>query len=154
MDTHNPGSLSLLLISCALSASVSIPVLAAGDGVIVLERQVHPYVIGRSRGMDPNPTTVNANPSTQINRAVSNELNDNDIAGIATGASINRTLMPNGTLNGLNTLGNANGLGTGGAASLGGGGSGGGISGTVNGAVSRGLAPLNNLGGMIGGAMK
>ncbi|MGB3127872.1 MAG: hypothetical protein WBB95_28995 [Pseudomonas sp.] len=153
MDTHNPGSLSLLLISCALIASVSLPVLAAGDGVIVIERQVQPYAIGRSRGVDPYPNTVNANPSAQILRASSNELSDNDIAGISTGASITRSIMPNGDITGLNTVGNGNGLGAGAAAGLGGGGAGG-ISGTVNGAVSRGLAPLNNLGGMIGGAMK
>ena len=83
MDTHNPGSLSLLLIGCALSASVSVPVLAAGDGVIVIERQVQPYAIGRPRGQDPYPNTVNANPSAQVNRAMNHELSDNDIAGIS-----------------------------------------------------------------------
>ncbi|MFB3305668.1 hypothetical protein [Pseudomonas sp. AMR01] len=153
MNTHTPGSLSLLLISCAMSAGVSLPVLAAGDGVIVLERQVHPYAIGRSRGSDPYPTTVNANASAQILRATNRELSDNDIAGISSGAGITRTLMPNGNIPGLNTITGSQGLSAGNAAGLGAGG-GGGVSNTVNGAVSRGLAPLNNLGGMIGGAMK
>lgn len=152
MDTHNPGSLSLLLISCALSASVSLPVLAAGDGVIVVEREVQPYAIGRSRGQDPYPTTVNANPSDQVNRAMNHELSDNDIAGISSGSSITRSIMPNGDITGLNTIGSASNLGAAGAA--GHGSSGSGIAGTVNSAISSGLAPLNNISGMVGGAMK
>jgi hypothetical protein len=151
VDTHNPGSLSLLLIGCALSAVVSLPVLAANDGVIVIERQVQPYAIGRARGTDPYPITANANPTGQI-RAVTNELSDHDIAGISSGSSVTRSVMPNGDLNGLNAIGAGNSLGAASAAGQGGGSAG--ISGTVNGAVSRGLAPLNNLGGMIGGAMK
>lgn len=151
MDTRTLGSLSLLLFSAALSASVSLPALAAGDGVIVIERKVQPYAIGRPRGLDPYPTTVNANPSAQIYRAANMELSDNDIAGISSGASITRSIMPNGDITGLNSIGGASSLGTVGAA---GHGAGAGISGTVNGAVSRGLEPLNNLGGMIGGAMK
>lgn len=151
MDTHNFGSLSLLLIGCALSAGVSLPVLASGEGEMVITRQVQPYAIGRERGVDPYPTTANANPSGQV-RAVTDELSDHDIAGISSGSSVTRSVMPNGDLNGLNAIGAGNSLGVAGAAGQGGGS--GGIAGTVNGAVSRGLAPLSNLGGMIGGAMK
>lgn len=151
MDTHNFGSLSLLLIGCALSAGVSLPVLASGEGEMVITRQVQHYAIGRARGVDPYPATANANPSGQV-RAVTNELSDHDIAGISSGSSVTRSVMPNGDLNGLNAIGAGNSLGVAGAAGQGGGS--GGIAGTVNGAVSRGLAPLNNLGGMIGGAMK
>jgi len=151
VDTHNFGSLSLLLIGCALSAGVSLPVLASGEGEMVITRQVQPYAIGRARGVDPYPTTANANPSGQV-RAVTNELSDHDIAGISSGSSVTRSVMPNGDLNGLNAIGAGNSLGVAGAAGQAGGS--GGIAGTVNGAVSRGLAPLNNLGGMIGGAMK
>ena len=151
MDTHNFGSLSLLLIGYALSAGVSLPVLASGEGEMVITRQVQPYAIGRARGVDPYPTTANANPSGQV-RAVTNELSDHDIAGISSGSSVTRSVMPNGDLNGLNAIGAGNSLGVAGAAGQAGGS--GGIAGTVNGAVSRGLAPLNNLGGMIGGAMK
>lgn len=153
MDTHNPGSLSLLLISCVLSTSVSLPVLAADDGVIVIQRQVQPYAIGRSRGTDPYPTTVNANPSAAIYRASNGELSDNDFASVSSGTSITRSIMPNGDLAGLTNT-NAGGIGIGLGAASAAGHSGGGIAGTVNGAISSGLAPLNNLGGMIGGAMK
>lgn len=148
MVTHTQGSLSLLLISCVLSTSVSLPVLAAGDGVIVIQRQVQGHMYGRTAGTDPNPTTANTNPSGQILRATSFELNDSDIAGISSGASITRTIMPGGNLPGLGNNGGGVGLGAGAAASHGGGSS---ISGTVNSAVSSGLAPLNNIGSMVGG---
>ena len=147
MVTHTQGSLSLLLISCVLSTSVSLPVLAAGDGVIVIDRAVRGHMYGRTAGSDPNPTTANANPNAQIYRAT-NELNDSDIAGISSGASITRTVLPGGNLPGLGNNGGGIGLGAGGAASHGGGSS---ISGTVNSAVSSGLAPLNNIGSMVGG---
>jgi hypothetical protein len=149
VDTHNPGSLSLLLISCVLSTGVSLPVLAAGDGVIVIQRQVQPYAIGRTRGTDPNPSTVNANQSAVISRAANSELSDNDFSSVSSGVSITRNIMPNGDLAGLTNT-NSIGLGAGSAAGHGGSG----IAGTVNGAVSRGLAPVSNIGGMIGGAMK
>ncbi|MPQ86178.1 hypothetical protein F0170_20595 [Pseudomonas sp. MAFF 730085] len=149
MDTHNPSLPSLLLISAVLSASVSLRVLA-GDGVIVIERQVQPYAMGRSRGIDPYPTAVSANPSAQIMRAANGELSDNDIAGISSGASITRSILPGGNLPGLGNTGSGAGLGAGSAAGHGSG-SGSGISGTINGALSSGLAPLNNLGGMAGG---
>lgn len=147
MVTHTQGSLSLLLISCVLSTSVSLPVLAEGNGVIVIDRAVRGHMWGRTAGSDPSPTTANANPSAQIFRAT-NELNDNDIAGISSGASITRTVLPGGTLPGFDNNGGGVGLGAGGAASHVGGSS---LSGTVNGAVSRGLAPLNTIGSMVGG---
>lgn len=148
MVTHTQGSLSLLLISCVLSTSVSLPVLAAGDGVIVVTRDVRGHMYGRTAGSDPNPTTANANPSNQVVRASNNELSDNDIAGISSGVSINRTILPGGNLIGLGNNGAGAGLGAGSAASRSGGA---GISGTVNNAISRGLEPLNNLGSMAGG---
>lgn len=150
MVTHTQGSLSLLLISCVLSTSVSLPVLAAGDGVIVIDRAVRGHMYGRTAGSDPNPTTVNANPAAQVIRAANNELSDNDIAGISSGASLNRTILPGGNLVGFSNNGAGAGLGAGSAASRSGG-SGAGISGTVNNAISRGLEPLNNLGSMAGG---
>lgn len=148
MVTHTQGSLNLLLISCVLSTSVSLPVLAAGDGVVVIQRPVQGHMYGRTAGSDPNPITANANPSAQILRATNVELNDNDIAGISSGASITRTVLPGGSLPGFDNNGGGIGLGSGGAASHSGGSS---ISGTVNSAVSRGLAPLNNIGSMVGG---
>ena len=146
MVTHTQGSLSLLLISCVLSTSVSLPVLAEGNGVIVIDRAVRGHMYGSTAGSDPNPSTANANPVAQIYRATS-ELNDNDIAGISSGTSITRTVLPGGNLPGFVNNGSGIGLGAGSAASH----SGGGVSGTVNSAVSSGLAPLNNIGTMVGG---
>ncbi|KJZ55818.1 hypothetical protein [Pseudomonas marginalis] len=149
MITLTQGSLSLLLISCVLSTSVSLPVLAEGNGVIVIERAVRGHMWGRTAGSDPSPTTANANPSAQIYRALNNtELTDGDIAGIASGSGITRTVMPGGNLPGFDNNGAGIGLGAGAAASHGGGSS---IAGTVNGAVSRGLQPLNTIGSMVGG---
>ena len=147
MVTHTQGSLSLLLISCVLSTSVSLPVLAEGNGVIVIDRAVRGHMYGRTAGSDPNPSTANANPVAQIYRATS-ELNDNDIAGISSGVSITRTILPAGSLPGFDNSGGGIGLGAGGAASHSGGSS---ISSTVNSAVSSGLAPLNTIGSMVGG---
>lgn len=149
MATLHPSSIQVLLISCVLSTAASCPAFAAGDGVIVIQRTVQGHMIGRSPGVDPYPTTVNANPSAQVIRATNNELTDNDIAGISTGASITRTLMPGGNLPGLTNNGGGIGMGAGSAASHASGSSG--LSGTINGAVSRGLEPLNNLGNMMGG---
>ncbi len=70
---------------------------------------------------------------------------------MSSGVSITRSIMPNGDLAGLTNI-NAGGIGLGAGSAAGH--SGGGVAGTVNGAVASGLAPLNNLGGMIGGAMK
>lgn len=148
MVTHTRGSLSLLLISCVLSTSVSLPVLAAGDGVIVIDRAVRGHMWGRTAGTDPNPTTANANPSAQVYRATSMKLNDNDIAGISSGANISRSILPGGNLPGLDNNGGGIGLGAGSAAGHSGGGS---LSGTINSALSSGLAPLNNIGNMAGG---
>lgn len=149
MVTHTQGPLGLLLISCVLSTSVSLPVLAEGNGVIVIERAVRGHMYGRTAGSDPSPTTANANPSAQIYQAFNNtELNDSDIAEIASGSSITRTVMPGGNLPGLDNNGSGIGLGAGAAASHVGGSS---ISGTVNDAVSRSLQPLNTIGSMVGG---
>lgn len=148
MVIHTQSSLSLLLISCVLSTSVSLPVLAAGDGVIVIERAVRGHMYGRTAGTDPDPTTVNANPSAQIYRATNNELSDGDIAGISSGAGITRNVLPGGKLPGFDNNGGGIGLGAGNASGHGGGNS---LSGTINGAVSSGLAPLNNMGSLVGG---
>jgi hypothetical protein len=147
--THTQGSLSLLLISCALSASVSLPVLAAGDGVIVIQRTVQGHMAGRTSGSDPYPTTINANPSAQVPRIGSSELSDSDIAGISSGASITRNILPTGDFTGLSNNTGGMSLGAGSAAGHGGGSSN--VAGTINSAVSSGLAPLNNLGSMVGG---
>lgn len=150
MKMPNPGSLSLLLISCVLSTSASLPALAAEGGVIVIQRTVQGHMIGRSPGVDPNPTTVNANATPQIQRATS-ELADSDFAGVSSGASITRAILPGGNLPGLSNNGGGLGLGGGSAAGHSGGGLGGQISGQINGSISRGMTPLNNINSLMGG---
>nr|WP_283099522.1 hypothetical protein [Pseudomonas sp. MWU15-20650] len=139
--------MSLLLISCVLSTSVSLPVLAAGDGVIVIQRTVQGHMAGRSPGVDPNPITVNANASPQILRATG-EMNDSDFANVSSGSSITRAILPGGNLPGLSNNGGGVGLGAGGAAGHSGASS---LSGQINGSISRGMAPLNNISSMMGG---
>ena len=85
---------SLLLIGCALGSVVCLPV-HADNGIITIKRDVQtrnatiPPVIP-----DPNPTTVNANPSKQI-LTQTNELSDGDFANVASGASISRLVTQN-----------------------------------------------------------
>ena len=148
MDTHNPSSLSLLLISCVLSASASLPAFADGDGVIVVQRQVQPYAIGRSRGKDPYPTTANANPSRDIIGATG-ELSDMDIGGISSGSSIVGAIPTNNTLTGLHATQNS--MSTLGAGSAAGHGAGSSMGGQISDSIQRGMAPLNNIGSMMGG---
>ncbi|WP_347905949.1 hypothetical protein [Pseudomonas purpurea] len=145
--TNNQGLTRLLLLGCAFSSVISLPVFADGNGVIVLQRDVQPTPIGRSRDKDPYPNTVSANPSARVVQTTGTELNDRDFAGVSSGSSIiNRTVVPNGNGNaGLNSLTNANGMPGMGAGHGGGGGSE--ISGTINRSISAGLSPLTNMGG-------
>jgi hypothetical protein len=148
----NKGLTCLLLIGSAASSLISFTAHADGNGVIVLNREVQPIPIGRNGGKDPDPTTVNANPSVTVNAATAHaELSDNEFAGIASGSSIANSVnnafggSAVNTLNGIN-----NGMPGAGGGSGNGGGMGSSISNTVNRAVSNGLAPL----GALGGAMK
>lgn len=151
MATLNQGSIGLLLISCVLSASVSLPA-CAEDGIIVTGRNVQGHMAGRSSfGPDPYPTTANANPGAQILRATTGgELSDSDFAGVSSGSTITRAILPNGTLPGLSTThgSSASGLGAGAAAGHGGGSN---MGGQISGSIQRGMAPLNNIGSAIGG---
>ncbi|MFO2463578.1 hypothetical protein OOJ96_17395 [Pseudomonas sp. 15FMM2] len=149
MATLDSGLLSRLLISCVLSTSVSVPV-SAQDGVIVTGRNVQGFHVGRPAfAPDPYPATANANPAKQILRATGGELSDKEFAGVSSGSSITRAILPNGDLPALsNTLGNHSaGLGTGGAA---GHGSGSNLGGQISGQIERGMAPLHNIGNMMG----
>lgn len=147
MGTLNKGMTCLLLIGCAASSILSLDVRADGNGVIVLKRDVQPVPIGRNGGKDPYPTTVNTNPSQYINATMSNaELSDGDFANVASGSSIRGNVNPNGgNLQGLNVVTNPNGMP--GMSAGHGGGSGGAISGTINRAMSSGLAPLTRMAG-------
>ena len=148
MGNIQKGLTCLLLIGSAASAFISFNVQAEGNGVIVLNRDVQPIPIGRNGGKDPYPTTVNANPSARINASMnSTELSDGDFAGVASGSSL-RTVnnaQSGGNLPGLNTVTNPNGMP--GMSAGHGGGSGGAISGTINRAMSSGLAPLTRMAG-------
>jgi len=136
------GFTRLLLISCAVGSMLSLPAHAAGDGVIVLQRDVQPHAAGRAAFQpDPYPTTVNANPSARIN----SELNDGDFAGISSGSSISNSISDGSSLPGLNVVTNPNGLP--GMANGHGGGSGATISNSINRAITSGMSPLSNIGG-------
>ncbi|AUG07420.1 hypothetical protein [Pseudomonas sp. S09G 359] len=148
MITLTQGSINVLLISCVLSAGISAPSFA-GDGVIVTGRNVQAHMYGRAAfGKDPYPTTANANPSKDIIGATG-ELSDMDIGGISSGSSIVRAIQSNGTLTGLHATQNSmSTLGSGTAAAHGSGSS---MGGQISDSIQRGMAPLNNIGSMMGG---
>lgn len=132
----------LLLMGCVLgSLSLSAQ---ADNGIIVITRDVQTRnaVVPPLRP-DPNPTTVNANPSAHILKQT-NELSDGDFANISSGAGISTLITQQtnnlgGNLDNQSRLPNlAGGRGTG---------SGNGISNMVNSSVQRGLAPLQILTG-------
>ena len=147
--TH-ASSINVLLISCVLSAGVSLTS-QAGDGVIVTGRTVQGHMYGRTSLPDPYPNTANANPSKEINNALTGELSDRDIGGISSGSSLARSLQPNGSLSGLGATQNSMSTLGAGAAAGHGAGSGGSMGGQISDSVQRGMAPLNNLGSMMGG---
>jgi len=132
----------LLLIASAAGAVFSFDVQAEGNGVIVLDRTIHPTPIGRSGGRDPNPNTLNANPTARV----TGELSDADIAGVTTGTALRHSNGQSlGGLQGLNVVTNPNGMP---GMSVGhGGGSGSAISGTINRAMSSGLGSLGRMAG-------
>ena len=132
----------LLLFASAAGAVFSFDVQAEGNGVIVLDRTIHPTPIGRSGGRDPNPNTLNANPSARV----TGELSDADIAGVTTGTALRHNNGQSlGGLQGLNVVTNPNGMP---GMSVGhGGGSGSAISGTINRAMNSGLGSLGRMAG-------
>lgn len=147
--TH-ASSINVLLISCLLSAGVSLTS-QAGDGVIVTGRTVQGHMYGRTSLPDPHPNTANANPSKEINSALTGELSDRDIGGISSGSSLARALQPNGSLSGLGATQNSMSTLGAGAAAGHGAGSGSSMGGQISDSIQRGMAPLNNLGNMMGG---
>ena len=102
MGKFDKGIYSLLLIGCALGSTVCLPVqadpLPGTNGIIIIKRDVQPRnAMIPPLVPDPDPTTVNANPSQHILRQT-NELSDGDFANVASGAGINR-LVAQGTNN-------------------------------------------------------
>ncbi|WP_419713052.1 hypothetical protein [Pseudomonas sp. NFX224] len=129
-----------ILIGCALGSSICLPV-QADNGIIVITRDVQTRMATRAPIIpDPNPTTVNANPSQQILKQTS-ELSDGDFAGVTSGTGISGliNLGSNGNLGG--NISNQTQLSNlpGGRS----GNSGSGIANMVNSSVERGLGALN-----------
>ncbi|WP_077044838.1 hypothetical protein [Pseudomonas sp. KK4] len=143
MGTFNKGLTCLLLIGSAAASVLSLNAQAEGNGVIVLQRDVQPVHFGRAQEKDPYPTTVNANPSARV----TGELSDADIAGVTSGTALRTGNGGSGLggMQGLNVVTNPNGMP--GMGSTHQGGSGGAISGTINRAMSSGLAPLTRMAG-------
>lgn len=146
-NTDSRIAIILATIACGAASLPLFPVAHAGDGTIVLQRQVQPRVATRPTDIpDPNPVTVNPNISEQVVRQTGNaELSDSDFAGVTSGSSLQRHILPGGQLvgmdNGANQALNGNALGAGAA------GGGAGISNSVNRTVQQGLSPLRMLTG-------
>lgn len=146
-NTDSRIAIILATLACGAASLPLFPVAHAGDGTIVLQRQVQPRVATRPTDIpDPNPVTVNPNISEQVVRQTGNaELSDSDFAGVTSGSSLQRHILPGGQLvgmdNGANQALNGNALGAGAA------GSGAGISNSVNRTVQQGLSPLRMLTG-------
>jgi hypothetical protein len=148
--TLTQGSMNVLLISCVLSVGVSAPSFA-DDGVIVTGRNVQAHMYGRAAfGKDPYPSTANVNPSRDI-QGVTGELSDRDIGGVSSGSSIVRAISANTSMPGVHaTQGSVSTLGAGTTAGHGSG-SMGSMGGQISDSIGRGMAPLNNIGSMMGG---
>ncbi|MDU9393552.1 hypothetical protein RTI28_23370 [Pseudomonas sp. zfem002] len=154
MGIHNKNLIHLMLVGCTLGASLLAAQAQAqpeGNGVVVLTRDVKVRPAIRSNHPDPYPLTVNTNASARITAQTSNELSDGDFASVASGATVNRVLLPDASngVRGVNAvpstlpgMGNIGGGGTGGGA-----GAGAGISNRVGSAIGAGLAPLQILTG-------
>nr|WP_314533202.1 hypothetical protein [uncultured Pseudomonas sp.] len=128
----------LLLIGCALAISASLPA-HADNGIITIKRDVQTRnAVIPPLVPDPNPTTVNANPSQHILKQT-NELSDGDFANVASGASISRMV----TQNTNNLTGNMNQPQLSNQPAGRSGNSGGGIANMVNSSMTKGLGTLN-----------
>lgn len=148
MGNQNNKLLSLFLVGCALSATFSLPALAAGNGTLVIQREVQPRPAIRPTGTpDPHPNTVKVDQSARIMRQT-NELSDGDFASVASGSSVSRVLVPDasGNIRGMGAIPTSL-PGLRGGSGPGAGASGNSISNTVNQSVQRGLAPLQTLTG-------
>ncbi|MCW8279155.1 hypothetical protein IMF27_29785 [Pseudomonas sp. PCH199] len=128
----------LLLIGCAVGSSVCLPV-QADNGIIIIKRDVQPRMATRPPMIpDPNPTTVNANPSKYV-LGQTNELSDGDFAGVASGAGISRLVTQNTNNLGGNVTNQTQLTNMSGGRS---GNSGNGIANMVNSSVQQGLGAL------------
>lgn len=133
---------------CLIGILASAPAIA-GDGTIVLQRVVQPRVATRPTMVpDPNPVTVNPNISGQVVQMTgSAEVSDSEFARVTSGSSIQRLIVPNGGLMGMENTTNrtVSNMGMVSGARSADGTSG--VSGQVGHAVQTGLAPLQILTG-------
>jgi len=145
IDSRIVGILATL--ACGVASVPLCPAVLAGDGTIVLQRQVQPRVATRPTDIpDPNPVTVNPNISDQVVRQTGNaELSDSEFAGITSGSTLERHILPGGTLVGMDN--GANQTLSGSTMGAGAAGGGAGISNSVNRTVQQGLSPLRMLTG-------
>ena len=144
MGNFDSRIVGLLAGLACMAATAIVPVANAGDGTIVLQRDVQPRVATRPTMVpDPNPITVNPNISAQV-RQQTGELSDSEFASVTSGSSLQQRIVPNGTLVGMDKGSNqslqSNPLGSNGGA-------GGGIANSVNRTVQQGLSPLRMLTG-------
>lgn len=134
-----------LLALLALPGLGSSPSTLAGEGEIVIRRDVQPRVATRpSLAPDPDPLSVNANSAPHGERALSAyELGDGDFASVTSGIGLapQAALLHSAPV--LDHTGAARGLPGMAAARSGGSG----IAGQVNRTLQRGLAPLHKLTG-------
>ncbi len=143
MGNLDKGVFRLLLIGCALGSSFSLPV-QADNGIVVITRDVQTRNATRPPMVpDPNPTTVNTNPSAHILKQT-NELSDGDFASVSSGSGISSlvTQQTNPIGSGITNqtqLANIPGGRSGGP--------GNGIANMVNSNVQKGLGALNILTG-------
>lgn len=148
MGNHNNKLLSLFMLGCALSATISLPVLAAGNGTMVIQREVQARPAIRPTGTpDPRPNIVKVDQSARI-MSQTNELSDGDFASVASGSSVSRVLVPDasGNIRGMGAVPTSL-PGLRGGSGPGAGATGNSISNSVNQNVQRGLAPLQILTG-------
>lgn len=138
MGKIEKGIYRLLLIGCALGSSFSLPV-QAESGLITITRDVQPRNATNAPLVpDPNPTTVNANPSAHILKQT-NELSDGDFAGVSSGAGITSLITHQTNNLGANTNNQTQLPNMAGGRSSG---SGSGISNMVNSNIQQGLGAL------------
>jgi hypothetical protein len=111
----------------------------ADNGIIIIKRDVQVRNAVQAPVIpDPNPTTVNANPSQYVLKAT-NELSDGDFANVASGAGITRLVVQNNTNMGGN-ISNQSQLSNMPGGRSGGGGNG--IANMVNSNIQQGLGAL------------
>ena len=139
MGMFDKRFVSLLLTGVTFGSIISLSA-QADNGLIVITRDVQPRMATRAPVIpDPNPTTVNANPSQYVLQQT-NELSDGEFAGIASGSGISSMMNLNGPTNLGGNISTQNQLANQAGGRTGGGGNG--IANMVNSSVQQGMGAL------------